>query len=73
MKLPEGPDISEILKDNEKLMTAVNQAVHNTLRVHKLLGQPVVVWKDGKVVWVPPEEIEIQDEGNGQAPQLPLF
>ena len=73
MKLPEGPDLSELLKDNEKFMKAVNQAVQNTLRVHKLLGQPVVVWKDGQVVWVPPEEIELQEEPNGQAPQLPQF
>ena len=73
MKLPDGPDISNMLKDSGKFMTAVNQAVQNTLRVHKLLGQPVVVWKDGKVVWVPPEEIELQEQTNDEAPKLPQF
>jgi len=26
---------------------------------HKALGQSIVVWRDGKVVEIPPEEIEI--------------
>ncbi len=30
--------------------------------MHKRLGDPVVGWKDGKVVWVPAEEIEVDDE-----------
>jgi hypothetical protein len=27
--------------------------------MHKCLGNPIAVWRDGKVVIVPPEEIEI--------------
>jgi hypothetical protein len=29
---------------------------------HKKLGEPIVIWRDGKVVWVPPEEIEVPDD-----------
>lgn len=31
-----------------------------TLLRHKLLGQPVVVWRDGKVVWLQPDEIPVE-------------
>lgn len=36
---------------------AVKQAVHDALLDHKRAGNPVAVWRDGKVVIVPPEEI----------------
>jgi hypothetical protein len=36
---------------------ALEEAAHQALRMHKRLGNPVVIWRDGKVVWVPPEEI----------------
>jgi len=29
------------------------------VREHKLLGNPVAAWRNGKVVLIPPEEIEI--------------
>ena len=34
-------------------------AVRDALREHKRLGQSVVVWQDGKVVWVAPEDIPV--------------
>jgi hypothetical protein len=34
-------------------------AVTEAVRMHKRLGNPVAVWKDGKVLIVPPEEIII--------------
>ncbi|HAF24329.1 MAG TPA: hypothetical protein DHU55_14300 [Blastocatellia bacterium] len=37
-------------------------AVQQTLSVHKRLGNPIAIWKDGKVVIVPPEEIVISPE-----------
>ena len=48
--------------DDERLDQAMRQAVQDALRTHKLLGQPVVVWRDGKVVWLSPEEIPLKDE-----------
>jgi ABC-type proline/glycine betaine transport system ATPase subunit len=30
--------------------------------MHKRLGNPIAIWKDGKVVIVPPEEIVIAPE-----------
>ena len=35
------------------------QAVNDALRMHKRLGNPIAVWRDGKVVIIPPEEINV--------------
>ena len=35
------------------------QAVNDALRMHKRLGNPIAVWRDGKVVILPPEEINV--------------
>jgi len=59
-----------LMRDSDAFMAEVNKAVQNTLRVHKLLGYPVAVWRDGQAVWVPPEEIELAAT-NGDATTLP--
>jgi len=38
---------------------AIEKGVRAALRRHKLLGFPIAIWKDGKPVWIPPEEIDI--------------
>jgi len=55
-------NVSERMRDSEGMTRAIEEAIQETLREHKLLGYPIVVWKDGKVVWIPPEEIELKDE-----------
>jgi predicted ABC-type ATPase len=45
--------------DPRDIMDAVNRAVADALRRHKALGQSVVIWRDGKIVTLRPEEIEI--------------
>src|SRR6266446_4339505 len=41
----------------EDILEAVNRAVTAALKRHKELGQSIVVWRDGKVVTLGPEEI----------------
>ena len=43
----------------DDIVDAVNRAVTAALKRHKELGQSVVMWRDGKVVTLKPEEIEI--------------
>lgn len=52
---------------------AMQRAVHQAMRVHKLLGHSVVIVRDGQVVWVPPEEIPDFDDAQGplDVPYLP--
>ena len=44
---------------SEDIIDAVNRAVSAALKRHKELGQSVVMWRDGKIVTLKPEEIEI--------------
>jgi predicted ABC-type ATPase len=42
-----------------EVMEIFAQASREAIARHKALGVPIVIWRDGKVVVVPPEEIEI--------------
>ena len=46
----------------EAIERILQAAVRETLSMHKRLGNSIAVWKDGKVVIVPPEEIVISPE-----------
>ena len=59
-------NVTELLKDRPRVQKALRDAVQKALRFHKLMGRPVYTWKDGKVVEIPPEQIELLDEGNGK-------
>lgn len=65
MKEEKEINIPEILKDRARLQRALEGAVQKALRMHKLMGVPAVVWEDGKVVEIPPEEIQLAEEPNG--------
>jgi hypothetical protein len=47
----------ERVGDLPRIARALRLAVREALRDHKLAGNPVAVWRDGRVEWVPPEEI----------------
>jgi hypothetical protein len=57
-------DLGELLRDTRLIQGAIGKAVREAVRRHKLLGQPIVAMRDGRVVWIPPEEIEIPDDGD---------
>ena len=71
MSKSEPTNFAALMRDSDAFMAEVNKAVDNTLRVHKLLGYPVAVWRDGQVVWIHPDEILIREEANGELPKLP--
>lgn len=43
----------------EEITAALHEAAQDARRRHKAFGVPLVIWRDGKVVEVPPEEIEV--------------
>ncbi len=57
MKTESRKSISDLIRDNDLIQNALTQAIQDTVREHKLLGQPIVIWRDGKVVWVPPKKL----------------
>ena len=51
--------ISEAFADPAKITRALAQGVRDALLKHKQTGNPVVVWRDGKIVWLKPEDIQV--------------
>jgi hypothetical protein len=61
VKADERVDVRAVLSDTKRVERALTGAIREALRRHKLLGESIAVSRDGKVVIVPPEEIEIPD------------
>lgn len=55
-------DIRKLLEDREGMDRTLTRAVRQAVLQHKKMGNPVATWRDGKVVWIQPDEIEIPDE-----------
>lgn len=51
--LPEQPWTAD------DIVEAVNRAVTAALKRHKERGESIVIWRDGEIVTVPPEEIDV--------------
>lgn len=54
---------SPLVKRAEAIEAAAQEAVADALRLHKLLGNPIAIWEDEQVRWVPPQEIEVGEPG----------
>jgi hypothetical protein len=52
-------------REINRLMTL---GAHDALREHKKAGRSIVTWKDGRVVHVPADQIEIVDEDSPESP-----
>jgi hypothetical protein len=55
----EQGDLGQFLQERARITRALARAAAAARREHKLLGHPLPVWRDGRVEWVPPEQIEI--------------
>ncbi len=49
--------IDELFADSALMEKTLQRAVQEALLRHKRAGNPIAVWRDGQVVWIPPEEI----------------
>jgi hypothetical protein len=47
-----------------KAEMASKETVAETLAEHKCLGNPIAVWRNGKAVWIPSEEIVVPEGNN---------
>jgi Arc/MetJ family transcription regulator len=47
--------------DTEAVTRALRRAVRDAIRKHKLLGNPIAVWENGKVVIIQPEDIVVPE------------
>ncbi len=59
---PKDVDIDKLFEEGIEIDRAIQRAVRQAILEHKQAGNPIAVWQDGEVVWIPPEEIVIPDE-----------
>ncbi len=62
MNIPNNVDIEAVVTDPTAVLNALNRGSQEALRRHKLLGQSIAIWRDGKAVVIPADEIQIDDE-----------
>jgi hypothetical protein len=54
-------NISKILNDPSKVTQIIQSGIRDALLKHKQAGNQICVWRDNKVVWIPPEQIVINE------------
>ncbi len=52
-------EIDDIFREGTLIDKALKEGVREALIRHKQASNPIVVWRDGKVVWLKPEEIPV--------------
>jgi len=52
-------DIAAIIRDGTAIDRAMVAAQRRIILHHRQLGIPLVIWRDGQVVEVPPESVEL--------------
>jgi hypothetical protein len=55
-------DREAFIQMTNRVEAALQSAVRDALIQHKRAGNPIAVWEDERVVWIPAEEIEIPDD-----------
>jgi len=58
-------DINKLLADDALITAAMRRGVREALRRHKQARNPICEWRDGKVVWIQPEDTPINAGPNG--------
>ena len=51
-------DITAVFQEGMPIVRALEAAAREAIKRHKQVGQPMVVWRDGKIVYISPEEME---------------
>ncbi|MGH7391737.1 MAG: hypothetical protein ACREM3_20120 [Candidatus Rokuibacteriota bacterium] len=52
-------EIERIIRDGAAIDRAIVAARRKVILRHRQLGVPLVIWRDGRVVEVPPESVEL--------------
>jgi hypothetical protein len=60
--------INELFEDGRAIDEALREAARDARRLHKALGNPMATWQNGQVVWVQPEDIDIDDDSERRDP-----
>ena len=52
----------DLVRQADEVERIFKRAVEHELSIHKRLGNPVAVWRNGKVTIIPPEEITLSSK-----------
>jgi len=52
---------SDRVHDVPRILEALGKAVRAALQRHKQAGNPVAVWRNNRVEWIPPDQIPADD------------
>lgn len=63
MRSIDKPDIGAVFADGPAMERALSEAVREAVLRHKRLGESIVVWRDGRVLEIAPEDIPEDGEG----------
>ena len=55
--------LDERVRDHRLIERALVRAVRDALVRHKQAGNPVAAWRDGRIVWIEPDDIPIATKG----------
>jgi len=58
MRRKSGKDIGKIFAEGILIDEAMRRGVREAIRQHRLAGVPMVVWRDGKIMHIPAEQLE---------------
>lgn len=61
MAIRKRQTIAEIFEEGRLIDRAVELAARDAVLLHKRMGKPMPVWRDGRTVWIQPEEIEVPE------------
>ncbi len=56
--------ISELFASGVEIDRALQKAIREALLRHRQAGHPVSAWRDGKIIWIPPEDIPVSEKGD---------
>ncbi len=55
-------NIDEFFNTGSEIDEALQKAVKEALLLHKKAGNPIASWEDGKIIWIQPEDIPVEDK-----------
>ena len=58
---PDPPDVDAAFRDGGGIDRALSRAVRDALGRHKKLGNPIVASRNGKIVWIPADQIPVDE------------
>ncbi len=57
MTTPTRKSMRSVLTDETTIQAAFLDAHREAIRQHRMANLPMVVWRDGAVVWIPPDQL----------------